>query len=390
MFSLLRFKGISRASSVFVILIFAFLGVVPETESQIQFDDVTNSAGISFSGPSWGTTWGDFNGDGKPDFWMSTHSAPVRLRLNNGDGSFADASDRVVGVGGDTHGAAWADFDNDGDQDLLQLVGGSRGVGIGPNQLYVNAGQLLEDRVFEYGLDYELGRGRTPMWFDWNQDGYLDAFLANAQRPDGLAPSALFTQSRDSFVNDNSLTGITTVKENIYAQLTHFTAEYTPVLLIHAGPYPDRAYDFSKLPFEEISQKLGFPQVWGVRDTAIADFDRDLKNDIFLARADSPSVVVQFDSTTTLAHIFTQGLEKGFSFSAVGDIRFAIPKEGTSPFIVDGTVIHLKTDDIYTLTARVTRVFLSAMIPMRPPGTFWSAVFPGAILKLKAQPRYLN
>ena len=90
----------------------------------IQFEEVTDTAGISFSGGSWGASWGDFNGDGKPDIWVSDCTTPTRFRLNNGDGTFTDASDLVVGASADTHGAAWADFDNDGDQDLLTVVVG--------------------------------------------------------------------------------------------------------------------------------------------------------------------------------------------------------------------------------------------------------------------------
>jgi len=313
----------------------------------IQFQEVTENADISFIGGSWGASWGDVNGDGKADFWISDCSTSTRFRLNNGNGTFTDISDLIIGANADTHGAAWADFDNDGDQDLLQLTGAGRGFGSGPNQLFVNTGNLLDDRAAEFGVDYPLGRGRTPLWFDWDQDGYLDVFFANEPRPDGQAESALFTQTQDSFVYDNSATGIETETDNMYAQLGHLGPEYFPSLLIHTRQYPARIYVFGLLPFEEISENLGFPNLWNVRDTAIADFDGDLVNDIYLARNSESATVAQLDSTTIHACLKTGGSETGFQFSSLGDALFSIPFNGTTPIIVDGKSTNLKLDDIF-------------------------------------------
>lgn len=314
----------------------------------IQFEEVTDTAGISYSGASYGASWGDANGDGKPDLWASNHRfQSPRLEINNGNGTFTDASELISGVRADTHGAAWGDFDNDGNQDIIQLVGGGRGVGSGPNQLFMKTGNVLQDFAVQYGLDYPLGRGTTPLWLDWNFDGYLDVFFANKIRPDGQAPSALFTQQKDGFVNDNILTGITTDSENWYAQLTHLTEQHTPVLLIHATAYPDRMYKLGSLPFEDIADGLGLPPTATVRDTAIADFDGDLANDIYMTRSWNAATAVQPDSTTIHASIVTQGLEKGFSFSTEGDIHLSIPKEGTDPFIEGSIVTFLAIEDIY-------------------------------------------
>lgn len=148
-----------------------------------------------------GVAWGDFNGDGLPDAWASNHGNRPSLHLNQGGGRFIDIVSRVSSgpPNADTHGAAWADFDNDGDQDLIHLVGAVSGTGAGSNQLLVNnAGKLL-DRASDYGIDYPMGRGRTPLWLDWNADGKLDAFLTNFERPNGEAPSALFTSGGRPF-----------------------------------------------------------------------------------------------------------------------------------------------------------------------------------------------
>ena len=313
----------------------------------IQFEEVTDTAGVSYIGGSWGASWGDANGDGKPDLWVSDCTSPTRFRLNNGDGTFTDGSELILGAKADTHGAAWGDFDNDGMQDIIQLVGADRGVGSGPNQLFKKTGNTLQDYAVQYGLDYPLGRGRTPLWLDWNFDGYLDVFFANTIREDGQAPSALFTQRQDGFATDNVLTGITTSLNNRYAQLAHLTELHTPVLLIHAVMFPDRIYKLGSLPFEEIADELGFHPTASVRDTAIADFDGDLVNDIYMARCWKPATAVQPDSNSIQASIVTEGLEKGLSFSTEGDIQFSVPKDGTTPFIEGSIITYLAIDDIY-------------------------------------------
>jgi hypothetical protein len=55
----------------------------------------------------------------------------------------------------------------------------------------VNDGGLLTDQATQYGLAYP-GRGRTPLWFDYDRDGKLDVLPATwrvltASRPRRLA-----------------------------------------------------------------------------------------------------------------------------------------------------------------------------------------------------------
>ena len=182
----------------------------PLAHAEIRFEDITSTAGVTYTGPSFGASWGDFNGDGWPDLWVSNHDSPPNLFQNNKDGTFSEVSAQVNYTNADMHGSAWADFDNDGDQDLLTLVGTGRLV-VAANQLFINSDGLLNERAQEYGLDYPLGRGRTPNWFDWDNDGRLDVFVANWARPDGAAPSALFSQANGIFLDSFNQTGLATV-----------------------------------------------------------------------------------------------------------------------------------------------------------------------------------
>jgi len=262
--------------------------IVSNSLAQIAFEEVTIAAGISYSGPSFGSSWGDFNSDGRPDLWVGSHGEAPRLYINTAGGQFQ----LLPGTGaytGDNHGAAWADFDNDGDQDLLMLNGGQAGTGSDPNRLLVNTTGQLFDRAAGFGLDYSLGRGRTPLWFDWNNDGFLDVFLSNFVRSDGEAPSTIFTRRGDLlFSPENGLTGILTTESNTFAQLGWSSAIDRPLLMVHKDRYPETFLRFDALPFQQVPGASAFPTTGVARDVAFRDFDGNGQEDFFVVRAGDP------------------------------------------------------------------------------------------------------
>src|SRR5206468_2247989 len=65
------------------------------------FEEVALQAGIhTQGGVMWGVTckgasWGDFNGDGYPDLYISNVAGPPRLYRNNRDGTFTDVAAEI-------------------------------------------------------------------------------------------------------------------------------------------------------------------------------------------------------------------------------------------------------------------------------------------------------
>lgn len=119
------------------------------------FQDVTTVAGLGDDGPSQSASWGDYDGDGFVDLYVANHSTceagqasgqykpfPDHLYHNESDGTFTDQT-ALLHASGSTTGmgfqAAWFDYDNDGDQDLY-LANDFIGPRPEPNFLWRNDG----------------------------------------------------------------------------------------------------------------------------------------------------------------------------------------------------------------------------------------------------------
>jgi hypothetical protein len=104
-----------------------------------------------------------------------------QLWINQHDGTFKDmALSSAVAYNADGAaqagmGIAAGDFDNDGDEDIFvtHLTRES-------NTLFVNNGKgVFHDATIKFGLSGYSGTGFGTEWFDYDNDGFLDLFIAN-------------------------------------------------------------------------------------------------------------------------------------------------------------------------------------------------------------------
>jgi len=90
-------------------------------EGNATFRDRTEAAGLNVDNDrySFACAWGDCNGDRSPDLYVANDFGRSNLYRNRGDGTFAPVSSEA-GVEDPAAGmsASWFDFDNDGNQDI--------------------------------------------------------------------------------------------------------------------------------------------------------------------------------------------------------------------------------------------------------------------------------
>jgi hypothetical protein len=147
------------------------------------FTDVTYDAGLATPArPTQTAAWGDFDNDGDLDLYVGNESRvaqapdqdyPCQLFRNEGNGTFTDVA-AAAGVTNDryTKGVAAGDYDNDGDLDLYVS-------NIRPNRLYRNEGDgTFADVAATAGVTAPEGRSFATWFFDYNNDGWLDIFVA--------------------------------------------------------------------------------------------------------------------------------------------------------------------------------------------------------------------
>jgi hypothetical protein len=311
----------------------------PAPVEMTLFKDVTAESGLgAYTGMTFGAAWGDFDGDGRPDVYVTDHLNDARLYRNLGGGHFADVTGQYfkpADLTGDKHGAVWADFDNDGRLDLMQMLGAKRGVGVNPKRLFRNTGQALVDVADAEGVANPLSRGRMPMWLDINGDGKLDLFEGAEARLDNKTPPFLFVQGAQRFEVATPMLPVDS-RGPLFCMLAGLTGAETPGLLcrLEGMNAAVQEFDLSTLPAKSLNL---LPQT-AFDDAASADFDHDGRMDLFLARRNPPGPVafgrhskreivagLNIDAKNT-------GGPMGFNFRAKGSIQLELgsaDSEGT-------------------------------------------------------------
>jgi uncharacterized repeat protein (TIGR01451 family) len=146
------------------------------------FTDATAGAGVGDSGPGVAAAWADIDNDGHPDLFVSNRPGANALYHNQGDGTFQDIAG-AAGVDdpqGWGEGAAWADDDRDGLVDLYVANLTSAAPPYLPNRLFRNLDGLSFADIAPTSQVDHSGNGEGIAWADFDNDGDMDLYVANA------------------------------------------------------------------------------------------------------------------------------------------------------------------------------------------------------------------
>ena len=303
---------------------------LPTDHPNVIFTDVTRQAGIDFVHSAGvrthqlpedmgsGAAWGDYDNDGCPDLYLVNQPGPwgqpvgpnsptSRLYHNNGDGTFADVTDRagVANRGGFGMGAAWGDYDNDGLLDLYVT-------NYGRSVLYHNNGDGTFTDVTDRAGVANHRWGMTPVWFDYDNDGYLDLYVPNyvdynlkgvpagatsqeygidvpfTLNPASFAPvpNRLYHNNRDGTFTDVAprLRVADASGRSLSVAFADFRLNGWQDIYVGNDISSNRLYqNLGHGRFQDVSASSWSEEYRGTMGIAIGDFDRDGDLDMFLS-----------------------------------------------------------------------------------------------------------
>ena len=279
----------------------------------LKFEDVTDRAGLGHPGWGMGVCTADVDADGWDDVYV-TALGGNKLYRNNHDGTFADITARAgVTGGGWSAGCGFADYDRDGDLDLfvsryvkidlanlpefgkdktceyrgIAVQCGPRGLPGEGDFLFQNGGNGRFTEVgAQAGVSDPRGYfGLGVAWFDANEDGWLDLYVANDS-----TPNFLYVNQRDGTFKESAFPMGVAVSEDGAEQgsmgiavgdwdaagrvglfVTNFSEEYNN-LFRNSGDH------FTEMAFRSRTAAPSLPLVgWGA---AFLDYDNDTLVDL--------------------------------------------------------------------------------------------------------------
>ena len=174
------------------------------------FTDVTHESGLgNLDGKGLGAVWSDYDNDGDADLFVANDTTPNMLYQNKNDGTFVNVALHagVVAVGKNGiplsgMGTSFGDYNNDGKLDLVVTNFEND-----PNCLYRNNGDgTFSDETYSSGV----GKNSLPYlawgvgFLDLDNSGHQDMFVANGHIDDNVkvyTPSAAYAQQNQIFLN---------------------------------------------------------------------------------------------------------------------------------------------------------------------------------------------
>ena len=279
------------------------------------FEDVTEASGLKGAGFSMGVAAADYDNDGRTDLYVTGYGGNY-LYHNNGDGTFSDVTKKAgVGAAGWSTSAGWIDYDRDGRLDLFvgryiewDFEAGSIYCGESrpgyraychpdnfkgaTNILYhQRADGSFEDVSAKSGIEEQGGKALGVAFGDFDNDGFLDIFVAN----DSVRQS-LYHNKRNGTFEDIAVSSGAGYDENgkTYAGMGIDAGDYDNdgyqdifITTLSNETYPLYHND-RDLSFTYTTNSAGVGQIsllysgWGTR---FIDADDDGLRDLFVAQS---------------------------------------------------------------------------------------------------------
>jgi len=229
-----------------------------------------------------GASWTDIDNDGQLDLFVLDFLTVNfnRAYLNDGELSL-DVGSKLAGENKRSIGASWADYDNDGFQDVFVPNGSPDGFGDN-NSLFRNLGNGDFEQVAEGEIVSEISNSVASTWGDYNNDGFIDLFVANASNQ----PNQLYKNNSDGTFTKQDIAPFNSHKGNSHgcSWLDYDNDGDLDLLVLNNGSQGNFLYrnngdgTFTSIDYELITTSLT-----NAMGLSIADMDKDGDLDVFVA-----------------------------------------------------------------------------------------------------------
>jgi hypothetical protein len=263
-----------------------------------HFRDVSPGLGLDFDGLAGGVIWDDFDGDGYLDLINSAWGARDQLRYfhNDQDGTFSERT-KEAGLIGECGGLnlIQTDYNNDGFLDFFILRGAWAGAaGRVPDSLMRNNGNGTFDDVTEEAGLLSSHPSQTAVWFDYNNDGWIDLFVGNESSGREVHRCQLFRNNKNGTFTEcadqagvaviSFIKGVAAGDFNNDGRLDLYLSSLGKpnMLFRNDGPRGD-GKDPNAWKFTEIGRPAGVQEPLHSFPTWFWDYDNDGWLDIFVS-----------------------------------------------------------------------------------------------------------
>ncbi|MFT5051398.1 MAG: hypothetical protein ACI8QZ_002814 [Chlamydiales bacterium] len=183
--------------------------VLLRNDGDFQFVDVASEAGVDHSGPAQGSTWGDYNGDGWPDLYVTIRKEFGGGNLfyrNRGDGTFEEIA-AMLGIDMATEGmsfhATFVDYNHDRLPDLYLCSDKGQFCTEMRNHLWENQGQTFVEVTDASGTEACVACMGIAVG-DLDANGHTDFYCTNLPYGNVL----LLNQGDKTFVDATQMAGV--------------------------------------------------------------------------------------------------------------------------------------------------------------------------------------
>lgn len=315
------------------------------------FLDVTEKVGLDSPSFGMGAAWGDFDNDDDLDLYISNYGAN-QLYRNDGENGFVEISKLAkvddLGFGA---GVSWGDFNRDGlidlyvcnyvefindgqNQDTMQqqyvteipFTINPSSYDAASNKLYKNNGDgTFIDVAESAGVANKDGRSLVAAWFDFDNDGFQDLYIAN-----DISSNGVFHNQGDGTFKDIGASSLAADyrgamglavgdydnDEDLDLFVTHWLAQENALFRNNVSMGWKDDTGNKKIFFVDEGEIMGLGQIslktvgWS---TSFTDFDNDGLLDLWVVNGST--MQQEKDNSQMVAqqlHLFRQEQGKGF------------------------------------------------------------------------------